>query len=289
MEIKKEYSQLSARLFNSLVDKHLEKFTWVKQDLKKAGIKMMLREYLSVCLLSTALALPAWLLILTFFFIILGVPAPIISAVFASILLTAGTFVVAIEFPATKAKERERNIDNNLPFACLYMNTIAGTGAPPYMIFKFLSEFKEYGEVSVEAGKINEEIEVMGEDIEKALRRAARDTPSENFKDLLWGMITAIVQGGNLKALLETKASQLMNSYRRKLDDFTADVSMYVEIYITVIIVGSIFTIVMMTIMGAISGFGTLKNTQTLVVYVLLPVASIVFIVLLRVMSPLSK
>jgi archaellum biogenesis protein FlaJ (TadC family) len=157
------------------------------------------------------------------------------------------------------------------------------------MIFKFLSEFKEYGEVSVEAGKINEEIEVMGEDIEKALRRAARDTPSENFKDLLWGMITAIVQGGNLKALLETKASQLMNSYRRKLDDFTADVSMYVEIYITVIIVGSIFTIVMMTIMGAISGFGTLKNTQTLVVYVLLPVASIVFIVLLRVMSPLSK
>jgi hypothetical protein len=64
---------------------------------------------------------------------------------------------------------------------------------------------------------------------------------------------------------------------------------MYVEIYITVVIVGSIFSIVMMTIMGAISGFGTLQAFQTLMVYVFLPVASIVFIFLLRLISPLSK
>jgi len=289
MDFKKEYKQVAARIFNKLVDPHLSKFGWIKRDLKRANIRMMLREYLSVCFLTAVLLLPVWFIVVFFFFNLLDLPTPIMSAGFGTLLLTGGTLVAAFEYPATKAKERSRNIDNNLPFACLYMNTIAGTGAPPHMIFSFLSKFKEYGEVSIEAQKIMEDIEVMGEDIERALRRAARETPSENFRDLLWGMITSIVQGGDLKSLLEGKSQHLMDAYRRKLDDFTSDVSMYVEVYITLIIVGSIFSIVMMTIMGAISGFGTLQSVQTLMVYVFLPVASVVFIILLRLISPLSK
>jgi flagellar protein FlaJ len=289
MDLKKEYKQLAARLFNTFVDSYLSKFSWVKKDLRKAGIKIMLREYLSIALLTTILLIPVWFIVIFFFMTLFSIPAPILSTLLLTILLTGGTAFLSLEYPATKAKERARNIDNNLPFACLYMNTIAGTGAAPHLIFKFLSEFKEYGAVSEEAKKINDDIEVMGEDIEKALRRAARETPSENLRDLLWGMITTIVQGGDLKSLLDAKSHHLMEAYRRKLEDFTTNVSMYVEIYITVVIVGSIFSIVMMTIMGAISGFGTLQAFQTLMVYVFLPVASIVFIFLLRLISPLSK
>lgn len=289
MDIKKEYKILAGRLFSGLVDPYLSRFGWVQKGLKRANLNIMLREYLSICVLTTIFLLPVWFIVLFMFFILLGVPAPLLSAALGAILLTGGTFFLSLEYPATKAKERERNIDNNLAFACLYMNTIAGTGAPPHMIFKFLSEFKEYGEVSVEAQKINEDITVMGEDIESALRRAARETPSENFRDLLWGMITTIVQGGDLKALLDAKAHTLMEAYRRKLEEFTGNVSMYVEIYITLVIVGSIFSTVMMTIMGAISGFGTLQAMQTLMVYVFLPVSSIVFIAMLRLISPLSK
>ncbi|MFH1450972.1 MAG: type II secretion system F family protein [archaeon] len=289
MDLKKEYSKLAARLFNTLVDSYVSRFDWVQRDLKRANMPMMMREYLSVCVLTTILLFPVWLVVLFFFFSLFNLPVALLSAFLVALLMTGGTFFVALEYPATKGKERERNIDNNLPFACLYMNTIAGTGAPPDMIFKFLSSFKEYGEVSKEAEKITEDIEVMGEDIEKALRRAARQTPSENFRDLLWSMITTIVQGGDLKALLESKSHTLMDAYRRKLDDFTANVSMYVEIYITVVIVGSIFSIVMMTIMGAISGFGSMRALQTMIVYVALPVASVVFIFMLRFISPLSK
>lgn len=289
MDFKKEYKQLAARLFNKLVDPRLAKFDWIKRDLQRANMGLMLREYVSMCVLATILMLPVWFVILFFFFNLLGFPSPILTAIFGALLLTGGTFFLSLEYPATKGRERKRNIENNLPFACLYMNTIAGTGAPPDMVFKLLAEFKEYGEVSVEAQKIVEDIEVMGQDIESALKRAARQTPSENFRDLLWGMITTIVQGGDLKSLLETKAHTLMDAYRRKLDDFTSDVSMYVEVYITLIIVGSIFSIVMMTIMGAISGFGTLRSVQTMVVYVFLPLASVVFIFLLRFISPLTR
>ena len=65
-------------------------------------------------------------------------------------------FIFALKYPYIKAADRQRSIDNNLPFATLYMNTIAGTGAPPYVMFKLLSDFKEYGEVSKEAQEIVE-------------------------------------------------------------------------------------------------------------------------------------
>jgi|TARA_Y100000310_G_C20614150_1_gene779682 flagellar protein FlaJ len=289
MDYKKEYKRLSARVFNKTVDPYISKFSWVKKDLRKANLGMMLREYLSMCLFTTIILIPVWFLVLFIFFVLLGLPAPLFTSLLGTVLLTGVTFFVCLEYPATKANERQRNMENNLPFACLYMNTIAGTGAPPHMIFRFLGKFKEYGEVSVEARKIMEDIEVMGEDIEHALRRAANETPSESFRDLLWGMVTTIVQGGDLKSLLASKAEHLMDVYRRKLDDYSANVSMYVEIYITVVIVGSIFSIVLMTIMGAISGFGALRAYQMLIVYAGLPLASIIFIALLRFISPLSK
>jgi len=288
-DFKNQYKQIAARLFNKLVEPHLGKFDWVKPEIKKADLNLMLREYISMCLLATLISLPIWLVFTFLLLAIIGFPSPLLSSLLLTFLLTIGTFFLTLEYPTMKARDRSKNIDNNLPFACLYMNTIAGTGAPPDVIFKFLSNFKEYGQVSIEAQKIMEDVEIMGEDIEHALRRAARTTPSENFRDLLWGMITTIVQGGDLKALLESKAQTLMDIYRRKLDDFTTDVSMYVEVYITLVIVGSIFSIVMMTIMGAISGFGTLQAVQTLMVYVFLPVASIIFIFLIRLISPLSR
>ena len=128
----------------------------------------------------------------------------------------------------------------------------------------------------------------MGQDVQVALERAAERTPSTDFKDLLWSMTTTIVRGGDMKALLQAKSNLLMDAYRRKMDEYTNDLSMYVEIYITLIIVGSIFSIVMLTIMGAISGFESLKAIQQILVFVFLPVASIAFIVLLKLTSPLS-
>ncbi|HIJ98411.1 TPA: hypothetical protein H1005_00515 [archaeon] len=91
-----------------------------------------------------------------------------------------------------------------------------------------------------------------------------------------------------MKAFLKEKSNLLMEAYRRKMEEYTDDLSMYVEIYITLVIVGSIFSIVMLTIMGAISGFETLKAIQQILVFVFLPMASIAFIALLKFTSPLT-
>lgn len=284
------YIRISAAVFNRYVETHLDSFKQLHSDLRQAGMGMMLREYLSVCfftaLLTALLSFSASLSVL----MLLGKTLAV--ALVLSVIITAaaslGIFILAMEYPATKAAERKRDIDNNLPFATLYMNTIAGTGSPPYTIFRLLADFKEYGEVSKESQKIVEAVEVMGQDIEVSLQRTAETTPSNNFRDLLWSMITTIVRGGDLKILLQQKSALLMEDYRRRMEEYTNDLSMYVEVYITLVIVGSIFSIVMFTIMGSISGFASLRAIQEVMVYVFLPLASTVFIVLLKLTSPVS-
>ena len=290
MDFYTKYKIVAGNLFNKYVEPQLTHYRNIHKDLRMANIPIMLREYISMVYLSAVLAfvisIPVSILLA---FLILGeILLSLLVGVIAAAIASTATFFLALEYPAMIASDRKRSIDNNLPFATLYMNTIAGTGAPPDLMFKLLSEFKEYGEVSKEAQSIVEDLEVMGQDVQVALERAAERTPSTDFKDLLWSMTTTIVRGGDMKALLQAKSNLLMDAYRRKMDEYTNDLSMYVEIYITLIIVGSIFSIVMLTIMGAISGFESLKAIQQILVFVFLPVASIAFIVLLKLTSPLS-
>ena len=284
------YRTFAGNLLSKFVEPQLTRYRRVHTDLKMANMPIMLREYISIVyfsrILTAIISFPV-----AFLISYLVLKSLILTVLYTGLIggiATVVVFIIVLEYPATRANERKRNIDNNLPFATLYMNTISGTGAPPTLMFKLLSEFKEYGEVSIEAQAIVEDLEVMGSDIQVALQRSAERTPSPDFKDLLWSMSTTIVRGGDMKSLLQEKSNLLMDSYRRKMDEYVDDLSMYVEVYITLIIVGSIFSIVMLTIMGAISGFEALKATQQMLVYVFLPVASIVFIVLLKLTSPIS-
>ncbi len=290
MDFYEKYKVLAGNLLNAYVEPQLTQYRNIRKDMKTANMPLMLREYISMVYFTTILggviSVPVAFL-LSYLLngdLLIAITVTIIGGAAG----TAGTYFVALQYPAIKANERKRNIDNNLPFATLYMNTIAGTGAPPYLMFKLLADFKEYGEVSIEAQSIVEDIEVMGSDIQIALQRAAERSPSADFKDLLWSMITTIVRGGDMKSLLQAKANLLMDAYKRKMEEYTNDLSMYVEVYITLIIVGSIFSIVMLTIMGAISGFESLKSIQQALVYIFLPMASIVFIALLKLTSPLA-
>ncbi len=291
MNFYEQYRILASNLLNKYVEPHLGSYRHVNKDLKMANIPIMLREYISVVYFTTILAAVVSLPVsFVLSFLLTGdlIASLAYMGIFGGIS-TAAAYLIALEYPAMAANDRKRNIDNNLPFATLYMNTIAGTGAPPHLMFKLLADFKEYGEVSSEAQAIVEDIEIKGSDIQVALQRAAERTPSQDLRDLLWSLITTVVRGGDIKSLLQEKSNLLMEAYKRKMQEYTDDLSMYVEIYITLIIVGSIFSIVMLTIMGAISGFEGLKIIQQVLVYVFLPVASIVFIALLKLTSPITN
>jgi len=280
------------KIFGNMVERYAGHFEALKIDLRKADMPLTLKEYLAASFLASFLAF-----IFSFVIII-----PLLSLIFRnypifilipfalSFSLTIGVmaFFIANTYPSLKAAERKRGIEMNLPFAVTYMSTIAGTGTPPDQIFRILAKFGEYGEVTKEAKNIVNDMDMFGLDFITALKRAAQRSPSETFKELLWGMITIITRGGDLRTYLHEQSRELMREHKRKLEKYAQTLSFYIEGYLTLVIVGSIFFLVMSAIFSAMPGMGMggVGFMQVALIYLGLPLASIAFIFVLKTTSP---
>lgn len=282
------YPQTSYRILGGFIQPYLGHFNDLKLDIQKAGMNYSLEEYVSTMFLTCIIIFAAEFPLITF---IVSIFAPFLLAALFSFTISIAVVVIFFFFffwyPGMKISARKSNISKALPFATTYMTAIASSGVPPYKIFKIFSKFKEYGEIAVEAGKINRDIEMFGMDMASVIKKAAERSPSEEWKDLLWGFLSTTTAGGNIGHYLNEKSKEYMNSYRRRLKEYANQLSLYVEMYLTLIIVGSILFLVLSTIFGSMgSGIGDILMLQFFLVFIFLPLISVGFIVLLKGMNP---
>lgn len=292
MAFSETYAKLAYKICGRVTEAYLlQPLKDIHTDLKKAAMRISLVEYLSMALLTTiiiaVLVIPILMILvgsLTGNFGI-GFFIGLIGGMFAA----TGAFFFFYSYPSIKVGQRKKNIEDLLPFATLYLATIAGSGIPPVGMFKTLARFREYGEISEEAARIVEETELIGINIADALKNAASRTPSDRFKEILWGIMTTLLVGGDLKSFLHEKSVSAMQEYRRRLEQFTATMSMFIEMYITVVVVGAIFFIVLSTIMGGIGGSSTMiVGVQLAVTFLFLPVSAVGFLILMKGIAPAS-
>lgn len=283
-------AKFSYGLFYKQVKARRASFENLRIELKKASVPLIVEEYVSLCILAGALGfILASALSLLFLSTIIAInpvfliPLALVAGVCVGIL----AFLAGIYSPAWKARSLSKQIDMNLPFATIYMATVAGAGLPAHDLFKLLSRFSEYGPVAREAGTISTETEMFGKDIRQALKRAADRTPNEDFKELLWGMSTIISGGGNLRRFLNVSAKSLMRRYNMRIKEFGNKLSMFLELYLTLVVVGAIFFLILSTILATIGGLPqSILAVQKVVVYFGLPLLTILFIGLIKNISP---
>jgi archaeal flagellar protein FlaJ len=272
--------------FGNLSNK-LELPVLIKPNLRKSGIQMTSEEYSSL-VLAASIVLPAVLAFLsTMVLIILGtslimlVPYfVLIFAVFAGLIFGAGYM-----YPGMRTSDIKKNIMNNLPFSTIYLTTLSGSGMNSFQMFKILSHFEEFGEVSKEAKRIVRDVDVLGNDMATALEKAAERTPSTQLREMLWGMRSTVTTGGDMNNFLMEKSRSYMGDYRRFLDKFVDQLSILMEVYITAVVVGSIFFIIMGTILGLMGGGQPLVLVRMLI-YIGIPIMSVMFMILIAGMSP---
>lgn len=294
MDLQQWYLSKSEQWFGGYAGLIENYFQDTKKELQKADIKYTLIQYLSMALMTATITF-----VISTPFIsaivglmqgnITGILAGLIAGFFLGSLLGTAAFAGFYVYPSIEVARRRDNINHHLPFATLYLSTVASSGNPPAAMFKLLGQFEEYGEVSKEAKKISGDVYNFGADVEQAINSAAKRTPSDKFKNFLWGMNSVVSTGGNLKSYLSEKASEFMRDYRRELDKFTDLLSLLVEMYITIVIVGSVFLIILSTIMSALGGGQAIViGIQTATIFLVLPAASIIFIVIVKGASPLE-
>ena len=180
---------------------------------------------------------------------------------------------------------RRKDVETNLPFVLTHMGAVAESGVPPYIIFKLIGEFEEYGEVSKEMKKIVRNIDMFGLDPLAAVKQVADKTPSNEFKQVLLGFVTTTESGGDIKTYLKSTGQQALFDWRMKREKFLQQLSAYAEFYTGLLIAAPLFIVALFSVMSMISptmaGFSIL-DLMKLSIYIIVPVLNGGFILFLR-------
>lgn len=287
------YIRLGIRLFGAPARASAAKQERLRFSLEQAHIAMLPEAYVAFTWLSTLAAGVGAALIVALglaFASLAGSALPI--AIFAAILVlpimaAATVFVAVATYPDYRAGERRRAIDRDLPYAVNYIAAMSSAGVIPALLIKDLAREKTYGEVSREMAWIVRDIELMGHDLLTALQASIARSPSRRYQEFLQGAKTTILSGGDLKAYFASKADQYMGDNRRIQKDFLESLGIMAESYVTVVIAGPLFMIVMLSIMLVV---GRSSHSSELflffLVFMMLPVAHTGFAWVIRNLTP---
>jgi len=281
--------RISMKFFYPFADMIAPYFSELKSDLKRAGIKLTVQEFLSKGLflitLVFILGLPFLSIILAFFLknFLFG----FLSAITMSTFLLAIAFISYMTYPKIIIGQKTKQIDNQISFASVHLSTLASAKLPLNRVFEIFSKFSAYGEITDQLSKIESDMKMFGLDINTALERAVERSPSKNLKELLWGIFSTSITGGDIDTYLREKSKSFMSEYRMKLRDFSHQLAIYIEIYLTAVILGAIFFVILTSIVAGITGIGQqVLALQFFLIFIFLPLVSAIFIYLIKVSTP---
>ncbi len=289
MTLKDWYIKKSLDIFSGLVEPYLHHFQNLKPVLLKGNINLALREYICMAVMTIVLVFSVEMPLLAFILAMMPVfdiPMAVMLSLIISLCISG---IIAFLFsinPSIKANMRAEKIDRGVPFAATYLTTIAGSGIQPSEMFEILSQFQTYEEMTEEAEKISTRIKLVGMNVNEALALSAKESPSERLSDLLWGIITTIRSGADLHRYLQEKSRKLMKEHKRDLQEYSDSLGTLLQVYLTLIIVGSVFTVIVTSIMSAF-GLGAgmtamITVLQFSIVFLFLPSVTMGFIWLLK-------
>ena len=273
-------------LYGPTVDKYSEYLDDVKEDLKKADMDILFRTYVSKVLLATTFVLIAGIGIGTIYSFqqnmafaegiryAFGIPMAVTLIVFSSLYF----------YPSQKARRRQKNINENLPFAMNHLSAIATSGIPPTSMFELLAGFDEYEGISREAEKVTRRVNAFGEDLTTALREVAEQSPSADWDEVIYGILSTVETGGNLESFLKEKAEEALFEYQIEREKEIERLSTYASFYTAILIAAPVFLVTILSVMnllgGDIAGFA-IRDLMWAGVHIIIPLLNIGFLLFL--------
>lgn len=284
---------LAYRVVGRKTARFLPLFKDLDVNLRKSGINVSFKAYVSVVILATVFVSICVLVLIPLLLVLVLRLALFISFLFgvgASLLAGALTVVVCYIYPIYRADSLRRELEDGLSFTAGYMSILAGAGVTPECIFRSLAQAKPSVAVSKESRIIMRDVGLFGSDILSALDSASIRSPSERFKQLLQGFIATVHSGGSLEKYLADRSRQYMRLKRIGLSKFSDALAVLAEFYVSLLVAGPLILVVMLSVMAMLGGGGSglfdPRLLLQLLTYLGIPIGSIAFLVILDVLSP---
>jgi flagellar protein FlaJ len=287
-----------------------ESYLTLRNDLLSARFKTPFEVYLSTAYVSSILVglsaaiiigaitwvfqlptlitykgeVPEFLIGLSAYSLVIGT---IVITIFSLLIFGGLTYLVFMLYPGLEAGNRRRNIDASLPYAINYITSMSTAGITPAEVFRLLGSSTIYGQSAVEARYISREIDIFGRDLIDSLRLVSSSTPSRRMKEFLQGTMASVSSGGNITEYFRTKAEQYALENRQTQKMFLETLALVSESYVTAMVAGTLFLIILQSIMSVLSGDNRPMFLYA-IIYIMIPLGSIMFVIMISSMTPES-
>ncbi|WP_321506837.1 type II secretion system F family protein [uncultured Methanoregula sp.] len=304
------YERFCFNLLSKRMKGRREEYSQLRNDLISARFRTPFEVYISTALVSSILvglvaavltglltyllklpllikykgAVPAQFLMLSPYSLVIGT---VVITILSLLIFGGLTYAAFLMYPGIEAGNRRRNIDASLPYAINYITSMSTAGITPAEIFRLLGDSPIYGECSVESRYIAREIDIFGRDLIDAIRLVSASTPSKRMKEFLQGAMASISSGGNLTDYFRTKADQYALENRQTQKQFLDMLALIAESYVTAMVAGTLFLIILQSIMSVLSSDNRPLFLYA-VIYIMIPLGSIAFVVMISTMTPES-
>lgn len=304
------YERFCFNLLGKRMKAKRDEYAQLRNDLLSARFKTPFEVYLSTAFVSSIvvglsfavlIGAVSWLLKLPTLIKYKGsVPGPLVAlsahslligtvaiTIFSLLVFGGITYAIFIMYPSVEAGNRRRNIDASLPYAINYITSMSTAGITPAEVFRLLGDSPIYGESAVEARYIAREIDIFGRDLIDALRLVSASTPSKRMKEFLQGAMASISSGGNLTDYFRQKADQYALENRQSQKQFLDFLALIAESYVTAMVAGTLFLIILQSIMSVLSGDNRPMFLYA-ITYCMIPLGSAAFVIMISAMTPES-
>lgn len=219
-------------------------------ELKKSNLEILYETYIAMILLTVTLSFfisiaATTAMIATGFGILKVIWLPIAAPIVVFLLLTY--------YPSAEKNAISSKIDEELPFAVIYMSSISGSGIEPTEIFKIIGLSRDYPYLRKEIRKILNQINIYGYDLVTALNNVSKSTANPRLAELFVGLSTTINSGGSLTDFFEKRADTLLTTYKVEKEKSIKIAETFMDIYISVVIATPMI-LMLMLIMISVSG-----------------------------------
>ena len=274
-------------LFGEWVTKRRERYIGVQTRLRKASITKPIGAYISLAYL-TSLVFSIFSGFIAFLITCIIFPQKAIVALMAIVITSAAfgflVYYLFLQYPLFRSKVKKTAIDITLPYAVAYMHAMSKGGMNIIEIFKSLSEHTHlFMEAAEEVSLMVRDMTFFGMDVMTALHKARERTPSKKFKDFIENLTSVLDSGGDITAFFKSKSEQYQSEALEEQKSYLDTLGMVAESYVTAFVAGPLFLITILIVMG-IAGSGSLLMVE-LVIYLIVPVGSVAFILLLNAIS----
>jgi len=198
-------------------------------------------------------------------------------------LLGGLALLTAAFYPKVLLSQKKKALNNRLHLLITHMTVLATTRIDRMQVFRALAKEEEYGELANEMMRIVQLVDTWNQSLDDALRRRAREVPSEALSDFFDRLAYSMGAGQELKDFLISEQEQVMQNYETVYNGSLENLEVMKDLYMSMIL-SMTFALVFSIVLPVLTGTDpTMTVSAVIVMFIFVQTG---FFIAIRSMTP---